>query len=709
MEGPGTCCGLHAAMDIRGMAALPPFRLQTLGRLDLLGPDGQREQSLATRRRKLALLALLALHGRPLSRDRLVELFWGDHPEERARHSLSDALSHLRRVLGPGAITARRVEVELAEGYPLTVDLRELAAAAAARDWPRVLALYEGPFLDGMYLGGSADWEHWVHAQRMSAARHFVTACRAEGERLEGTGDWAALERLALRWLEASPEDPTATQWYATAIARQDQTDAAVEGQTEEQPSMPTPVPVADRSMASVADPSESSESASVAGSLSHGAPRWRHRRTLVVAGALCTVMGLVAFTALRPTLEPTEATFSFTTRSPAARQLVERASAGIDGGVSRTEAVALLQQAIALDSGFAMAYRTLALLHAGDRVGHPEVARLLTRAVQVADQVADQITPFERALVESSYHLLVTGDLSRAAGAQRRLIRLAPQDGDAWHDLGMTYQYAGDDLRAADAYREALARDRTSASTWANLLDALVATDNRAGAALALDSMSRAIPGHPMIFLTSARVHAAHGALPEAERQIRAYLASSPDAPRRQGIGEMTLARILWTAGRLDDGDAALDRAVTWQLRLGDTVTALRESLAKAMVQVWLRGDRAGAAGQLDAALRRFPLQAMAPEDQPLPELALVQGLVGRARAGTATLAAHDRQTPAAIRHQRAASVEAAVTTLALARGDGPGARAAHQRYLESPPTLRTDLLDALHVRWVTAQVGAR
>ncbi|MEN9818162.1 MAG: hypothetical protein RLZ32_2042, partial [Gemmatimonadota bacterium] len=96
------------------MAVVPPFRLRTLGSLQLTAPDGSREPSLATRRRKLALLTLLAVRGRPLSRDRLVNLFWGDHPEERARHSLSDALSHLRRVLGPDAITARQAEVGLA-------------------------------------------------------------------------------------------------------------------------------------------------------------------------------------------------------------------------------------------------------------------------------------------------------------------------------------------------------------------------------------------------------------------------------------------------------------------------------------------------------------------------------------------------------------------------------------------------------------------
>lgn len=60
------------------------FRLITLGRLALLSPDGTEDESLASRRRKLALLAVLALSTRPLSRDYLVGMFWGDQDEARA-------------------------------------------------------------------------------------------------------------------------------------------------------------------------------------------------------------------------------------------------------------------------------------------------------------------------------------------------------------------------------------------------------------------------------------------------------------------------------------------------------------------------------------------------------------------------------------------------------------------------------------------------
>lgn len=698
------------------MSDTRPFRLVTLGTLRLLRPDGSEEPSLATRRLKLAVLSLLAVSGRPINRDRLVDLFWGEHPEERAKHSLSDALSHLRRVLGPQAITARQAEVGLAESIALTVDLRELAAAASARDWAGVLARYHGPFLDGVHIGGSADWEHWVLAQRSGAARLFETACAAEAERLEAAAEWTALEDLSDRWLRESPDAPLPRRLRETARAHR--TSVTSHDRPVEPSMMQAPRAAPDAS-----------------------APRasWRYRTRL---GAPILVVAALAATfawGRGPEwieTKPAHA-YTLTTTSPEARALVERASGGADAGIARTEAVALLERAIALDSGFAMAYRSLALLHAGDGTRNAEVTTLLTRAATAAEAA----TPFERALVLSSYHLLVTGDYARAAAAQRTLIRSAPDDGDAWHDLGMTYQYLGDHARAVEAYREALARDRSSGATWANLLDALVAVGNTTATTAALDSMARAIPGHPWVFLATARVRAAGGDFPRAEKEAISYLAASADTPRRQGIGEYTLARILWAQGRLDEGDDALRRGVSWQVRLGDSTMALRELLTLSSVTAWRRGAPSLAARILDEAVTRFPPGARPVEDQPLVELALAQALVGRADEARRTLAIYERLVPPPIRRRNAGPLALAHGTIALvsgdaevaivrlrtattpdcpvcglpelglaleARGDTAGARAAYHRFLETPTAQRTEQLDALHRTWVTARLAS-
>jgi DNA-binding SARP family transcriptional activator/TolB-like protein/Flp pilus assembly protein TadD len=181
------------------------FRLITLGRLALLRPDGVEDASLGKRRRKLALLAVLARTQRPIERDSLIEMFWGDQDEDRARHSLSDALSHLRRVLGPGSITARRTDVAVSESTPLRVDALELVQAAAAKNARQVVELYRGPFLDFVHVAGSASFEQWASREREYFHSIFIRAAADRCLELERERQWEECAALATRWLDSVP------------------------------------------------------------------------------------------------------------------------------------------------------------------------------------------------------------------------------------------------------------------------------------------------------------------------------------------------------------------------------------------------------------------------------------------------------------------------------------------------------------------------
>ena len=157
-----------------------PFRLLTLGRIALETPTGE-DADLARRRRKLALLAVLALAAEPPSREMLSGMFWGDEDPERARHSLSDALSSLRRVLGRDTIAGRSELVQLNARGQLRVDAIEMEQAFEAGDFARVCDLYQGPFLDNVTVDGSERFAEWATAMRERYASLFA---RAESARM---------------------------------------------------------------------------------------------------------------------------------------------------------------------------------------------------------------------------------------------------------------------------------------------------------------------------------------------------------------------------------------------------------------------------------------------------------------------------------------------------------------------------------------------
>ncbi|AHG89694.1 transcriptional activator domain-containing protein [Gemmatirosa kalamazoonensis] len=203
------------------------FRLVTLGRLALLDEDGRDEPSLATRPRKLAVLAWLALRaGRRATRDRLIGVFWGGRDEDRARNSLSDALSHLRRSLGRDALCALADEVLLADGAPLDVDALELTVAAAAGDDERVTTLYAGPFLDGVYVDDAPEFDHWRDRERARLAALFARSASTRCTALARARRWDDCRALAERWLDAEPASADAALFVLNAIKAPDTPEA---------------------------------------------------------------------------------------------------------------------------------------------------------------------------------------------------------------------------------------------------------------------------------------------------------------------------------------------------------------------------------------------------------------------------------------------------------------------------------------------------
>ena len=81
---------------------MPELRLALLGHFELTGRNGIID---LTSKKLVGLVAFLAcMTPQPQGREKLTALLWGSHSDLQARQSLRQALSRLRRVLGPGAL-----------------------------------------------------------------------------------------------------------------------------------------------------------------------------------------------------------------------------------------------------------------------------------------------------------------------------------------------------------------------------------------------------------------------------------------------------------------------------------------------------------------------------------------------------------------------------------------------------------------------------
>lgn len=172
------------------------WRIELLGGLRAV--SGNREITRFRTQKTALLLAYLACHlPRSHTREQLLDLFWPELQEEHGRHSLSMALSALRRQLEPPGVPARsmivadRARVGLNPGAVVT-DLAEFEAAlSAARHVPagpareqhltRAVEIYRGPLLPGYY-------DEWVIAEQRRLAEAYWATLSDLIDSLEGGG-----------------------------------------------------------------------------------------------------------------------------------------------------------------------------------------------------------------------------------------------------------------------------------------------------------------------------------------------------------------------------------------------------------------------------------------------------------------------------------------------------------------------------------------
>ncbi len=172
-------------------------------------------------RKAVALLAYLAVTGRPHRRDSLAALLWPDQDQAHAKGALRRTISVLRRALGGRWLDAEREEVRL-DGEDLWSDVQRFhdlidetgrhghaAVEPCSRCLPALeeaVALHRGDFLEGFSLRDAEDFDDWQFREAESfrrdrgmglerLVRAYQLAGRSE-EAVPAARAWLALDPL---------------------------------------------------------------------------------------------------------------------------------------------------------------------------------------------------------------------------------------------------------------------------------------------------------------------------------------------------------------------------------------------------------------------------------------------------------------------------------------------------------------------------------
>ncbi|HEV7588216.1 MAG TPA: AAA family ATPase, partial [Longimicrobium sp.] len=171
---------------------------------------------LARRRKELALLAYLASSRRPVSRERLASLLWGDRVDERARHSLRQALHRLSTAL-PCALVIGPDQVSVAPDE-IAYDVRAFEADVTARRWGDAVSRWRGELLAGGDDAGGSEFQGWLSTERARLGRLHAAALQRLADDARAEGRWGEAAGWAALWSEAATHDASAAVAWVEAL-----------------------------------------------------------------------------------------------------------------------------------------------------------------------------------------------------------------------------------------------------------------------------------------------------------------------------------------------------------------------------------------------------------------------------------------------------------------------------------------------------------
>jgi DNA-binding SARP family transcriptional activator len=183
-------------------------RLRVLGPVDLRDAQGRELSDVLRQPKRLAFLAFLAVSPRLFQRrDSLVALFWPELDQEHARAALRQSLHGLRRSLGDGALESRGDDEIGVGDAGFWCDAPAFDTAVDGGRNADALELYRGDLLDGFFISGAPEFEHWLEEERARLRRRAGEVAWTLAESCQVAGDLSLAAHWARRGAALSRDD----------------------------------------------------------------------------------------------------------------------------------------------------------------------------------------------------------------------------------------------------------------------------------------------------------------------------------------------------------------------------------------------------------------------------------------------------------------------------------------------------------------------
>lgn len=216
----------------------------------------------------------------------------------------------------------------------------------------------------------------------------------------------------------------------------------------------------------------------------------------------------------------------------PALRKYVEGSKMAEEGG-DADKGLALLREAVALDSGFAMAWRKIGVVLSNEGRDRPG----MLAAVSTAYRHRDRLTEMERLLTTGFYFTSgPTPDRDKAAAAYEDALRIDSTSVSALNNLATVYSRMNQGEKAEAMFRRVVRLPRTFSGAFTNLLTHQI---NNKRSRATLDSTvalyQQRLPDHKDLWEAYWYVAFSQGDLTAADSIVHAVASQPLLTPRQQ------------------------------------------------------------------------------------------------------------------------------------------------------------------------------
>ena len=284
---------------------------------------------------------------------------------------------------------------------------------------------------------------------------------------------------------------------------------------------------------------------------------------------------------------------------------------------------ISLLEEAIALDTAFAMAWRKLAVAYANSDAGEDK----RRRAIYKAYSFRDRLTEIERYNAMGMYLYGLKRDYQKAQSAYEMLAERDP----TWppNNLGIVYSNMRDYRKALETFKRTIEIDTTLMSGYVNLVDQYVHLGQRDSALAAIELLRRRFGDRPDVYSKRFSVATAF----RDYKNAAPLLTLPPDMERlpqwRAGL-QHARADYAYVHGRRRESERYRNLAVAADVERGNPVYQLRALLWRAQYALIAEQNPERARELTEQAIAQYPIDQYPPLDRPYATLAELYAFLG-------------------------------------------------------------------------------